>query len=339
MDTQKRHPATIIEVAKRAGVSPSTVSRVINGTALVAPETEQKVREAIAEFNFSPHPAARQLVLRRTNMLGLLLPEISGAFFQPMLRGVEAGVREAGYDLLIHSTQDTRHRSPARRPLGRHNTDGLIVFPDALSNEEIRHFCLQKFPLVLMYATPPEGLPIPMVTVENKSGAQVLVEHLITVHGCRRIAFLEGPDGQEDSEWRERGYREALETHGLDFDPELVGKGEFDRDKARAAVEQWLLDDVHFDAIFAGDDESASGAIQALREAGKRIPQDVAVVGFDDLSFSPYLNPPLTTVRAPTEQVGLEAVRQLVHLIRFGAAEREVLLPTELIIRQSCGCE
>jgi LacI family transcriptional regulator len=338
MPNLNNRPPTIADVAKKADVSIATVSRVINASTPVNPETAERVRDAIKGLNYFPSPAARILASRRTNTIGLILPEISGAFFPPMLKGIEAGVREAGFDLLIHTTQSIEGITPRHR-LGEHNTDGLLVFIGSVDDGELIRLRQLNFPVVLLHQTPPAGLKIPMVTVENKSGAQKLVEHLIELHHCRRIAFLQGPDGHADSVWRERGYREALRNHRIPFDPTLVGKGEFNHDSARAAVQAWLLDGIEFDAIFAGDDEAASGAMQALLEYGKRIPDDLAVVGFDDISFSKYLNPPLTTVRAPTERVGSESVRQLVSLIRKGHAEAEVLLPTEMVIRRSCGCE
>jgi DNA-binding LacI/PurR family transcriptional regulator len=158
------------------------------------------------------------------------------------------------------------------------------------------------------------------------------------VHCYRRIAFLRGPENHEDSYWRELGYREALEAHRIPFDPTLVATGGFHKGMAQVAVGQWLRDGVEMDAVFAGDDESATGVITALRQAGKRVPEDIAVVGFDDVHMADYLMPPLTTVRAPIERTGREAVRQLVRLIRTGQAEPLVLLPTELVIRRSCGC-
>ncbi len=334
----KTNPPTIADVAKKAGVSIATVSRVWNDSTPVFSETAERVKAAIKDLNYTPRPAARVLARRRTDTLGLVLPEISGAFFSAMLKGIEMGVREADLGLLIESTRvPTPGRSP-QHAMGDHNTDGLIIFPDGMDEKEIRRLYGLGFPLVLMHLSPPEGLSIPMVTVENKSGAQSLVEHLISVHGRERIAYLQGPEGHPDSVWRERGYREALQIHNIKFDPNLVGKGEFSADTAQTTVRNWLKNNLNFNAIFCGDDEAASGALQALHEAGKRVPQDVAVVGFDDINYSRYLNPPLTTVRAPTEQVGLEAVRLLVNLIRNKNVEQLVLLPTELVIRQSCGC-
>jgi DNA-binding LacI/PurR family transcriptional regulator len=328
---------TIADVAKRAGVSIATVSRVLNGTASVEMDTAERVRSAITALNYFPHAAARTLANRRTDTIGLLLPEISGIFFQPMLRGVEAGVSEAGFDLLIHTTQSHPENAP-RRPLGEHNTDGLLVFTESLDAKELTRLHSIGFPVVLLHQAPPDSLNIPVVTIENQFGAQKIVEHLIEVHHCHRIVFLQGPEGHEDSTWREKGYCLALKAHGIPFDPLLVKRGEFNRDEARLALEHILLDRVDFDAIFTGDDDSAVGVMQGLRQAGRIVPEDVAVVGFDDSLFARTLVPPLTTVHAPTEQVGWEAVRQLIRIIRGGTVEPRLVLPIELVIRQSCGC-
>lgn len=333
------HPSriTIADVARKAGVSIATVSRVLNGIAPVDTETARVVRSAIAELNYVPHAAARTLANRRTDTIGLLLPEISGAFFQPLLRGVEAGVSQAGFDLLIHATQPRPENTP-RRPLGEHNTDGLLVFTESLDDKELTRLHGIGFPVVLLHQAPPNSLEIPVVTIENQSGAQKIVDHLIEIHNCHRIVFFQGPVGHEDSTWREKGYRLALKTHGISFEPSLVVRGEFDRNAARLALEHILMIGVEFDAIFAGDDDSALGVMLGLRQAGWKIPEDVSVVGFDDSFFAHTLVPPLTTVHAPTEQVGREAVFQLIRLIRGEAVEPRLVLSTELVIRQSCGC-
>jgi DNA-binding LacI/PurR family transcriptional regulator len=334
----KTHPPTITDVARMAGVSVSTVSRVLNGTAVVVPETAERVQAVIAELNFVPRPAARGLVSRRTNAIGLLLPEIGGTFFSPLLRGIERGVSDAGFDLLIQSTQVLAHTATHHSRLGEHNTDGVLVFVGAVSNDELERLHGRGFPMVLVYQSSPAGLDIPGITVENRQGAFDVVEHLITVHGRRRIAFLRGPAENEDSAIREGGYREALEKHGIPFDPRLVGTGNYEAEAACEATRSLLRDGVDFDAIFSGDDDSAGGVYAALREAGRRIPDDVAVVGFDDAPFAGLFSPPLTTVGAQVEQVGLEAVRQLVHLVREGHTDPLVVLPTQVLIRQSCGC-
>src|SRR5512146_422855 len=330
--------ATIADVAKRAGVSIATVSRVLNRTAAVNTDTEQRVRAAISHLQYVPHSAARILASRRTSTLGLLLPEIGGWYFPSMLRGIEAAAREQGYDLLIHTAEATYPLKASRRALGMHSTDGLIVFTNSLEQEELSHLKQKDFPVILLHQTPPRTLGIPVVTIENKSGAQKLVDHLIDVHDCRRILFLQGPEGHEDSVWRERGYRESLRSHKIPFDQSLVAIGEFDEYAAASAIGQLLVDGLDFDAVFCGDDDAAIGCTAALQRAGRRIPEDVAVAGFDDVPIARFLTPPLTTVRAPTELVGRHAVEQLVRLIRGGQADALTLLPTELVIRRSCGC-
>lgn len=328
--------ATISDVAQRAGVSIATVSRVLNGNTPVRADKAERVRRAIAELNFVPRSAARVLASRKTKTIGLVFSEIRGAFFPQLLKGIEAQLHEAGYELLIYSTYIDR---PIRRkPIGEHNTDGLLVFTASLEKEEIARLYKINFPLVLMHETPPDGMNIPVITVENKDGAEMLVRHLIEEHGRRRIVFLRGPEGHEDSQWRERGYQEALASHDIPFDEALISSGDFDQAVAYHSMQRLIQDGVKFDAVFAGDDDASIGVYRALKEARRLIPDDVAVVGFDDVEFSRYISPPLTTIRAPIEEVGREAVRQLLSLLNGGQAQSLVLMRTELVIRESCGC-
>ncbi len=329
--------ATISDVAELAGVSIATVSRVVNGTAPVADETVRRVQEAIAVLGFTPHAAARKLAGRETRALGVLLPEVAAEFFFPLVRGIAQEVRSAGYDLLIHVASSGPEASLST-PLGEHNTDGLLIFTGRLNDEEIARLYRSGFPMVLLYRSPPDNLSIPYVMFENKRGARELIEHVISVHGRRRIAFLRGPDGNEDSEWREKGYREALERHHLPFDGDLVGMGGFDADIACETIENWLLKGLDFDAVFAGDDEAAMGVMAALRKAGKRVPEDVAVLGFDDISSAKLTVPPLTTVRAPIEAAAAGAAQALLAQINGQQPPLHLHYPTEVVIRQSCGC-
>ena len=332
----KNHPSTIADVAERAKVSIATVSRVLNGTVPVQLEKAERVRLAMDELSFVPRHAARVLASRRTFTLGLILSEIGGAFFPLLLKGIESESRAVGYELLIHSTQGPHVHQ--RQPLGEHNTDGLLVFTSSLELKELYRLQSINFPLVVMHQSPPDGLNIPVVTVENKDGAEMLVSHLIEKHARHRIVFLRGPKDHEDSQWRERGYREALKAHKIKFDPKLVGMGYFEEERAYETIRKMLADGIELDAVFAGDDDAATGAIRALKMAGRVIPRDVAVVGFDDVPFARYLSPALTTVRAPIEEIGREAVRQLARLMNGGQAEALTLMRTELVIRESCGC-
>lgn len=338
MTKNKKRP-TIIDVAESAGVSISTVSRVLNASAPVDADKTQKVRQAIEELNYQPKAAARILASQRTETIGLLLPLISGEYFAGMLRGVERGAIEGGYDLLIHSTYtDARPNSPYRRVLGEHNTDGLIVFSDSLDGTELQRLCELEFPVVLLHRSSPDVLNIPSVTVENKNGAKQIVDHLIKLHNRRKIVYLRGPEEHEDSHWREVGYRQALDESGILFDPALVGAGNFDNRDAQDALDAMLLDGIEFDAIFAGDDEAASGVLRALRLAGIRVPEDVSVVGFDDSNLAEHLVPALTTVDAQIEQAGYTAAKRLIQLIERGETNLMTLLPTQMVLRRSCGC-
>jgi LacI family transcriptional regulator len=326
----RRRP-TIEDVAREAQVSIATVSRVLNDSAPVAIEVAARVRHVVAELDYRPTAAAQVLARRRSNAIGLLLSRISGDYFAPLLRGIEAEVSAAGMNLLI-STAGPGGASA----LADHNTDGLLAFADSLDAQEMRQLWRRQHPLVLLHRTPPEDLPIPCVTVENKSGARTLVDHLVETHGYERIAFLRGPVGHEDSTWRELGYRESLLAHGIEASADLVGEGEFSGSVAEAQVTRWLAAGLRMDAIFAGDDASAAGTLQSLRAVDMH--RSVAVVGFDDLPLARHLAPPLTTVRAPTERVGREAARQLLDVVRGRSPSPLVLLPTQLVVRQSCGC-
>jgi len=340
MDEPTPQFATISDVAKLAGVSIATVSRVINDSTPVIPETAERVHGAIRQLSYVPRAAARVLASRKTHTIGLLVPEISGDFFPPLLRGIENTIREMGYALLIQTSFNGQSGS-RQATLGEHNTDGLLVFTRSLPDSELKRLRKVHFPVVLLHKTAPEGLDIPTVTVENKNGALLAVEHLIRVHHRRRIVFLRGPEGSEDSSWREKGYLQALEGAGIPWDPDLVSRSGYSREGAYEAISELVRNGVSFDAVFSGDDDSATGVLTALREAGRKVPSQVSVIGFDDVSFSIHLTPPLTTIHAPIEQVGREAVQQLVRMIRgeTEAEARVTLFPTQLVVRQSCGCK
>jgi LacI family transcriptional regulator len=335
---KKKLRPTLDDVARLAGVSTATVSRVINNTGQIADGTRDRVQAAIEDLNYKPYEAARSLASGRLNTIGLITPVIARPFFSPMLRGIEATARDCDYKLLIHCTQgEPSHSTRYERPLGPNNTDGLLIFADVLDESEIVFLHESQFPIVLLHQTPPNSLNIPVVSYENKESARKLIEHLIQVHGYRRIAFIKGRESQEDGYWRELGYRKALQENGITFDPNLLARGS-DADEAEKSVGQWLSEGVDIDAIFAVDDDKAMAVMHALIMAGKKIPEDIAVVGFDDSHVPYYPMTPLTTVRAPIEDAGREAVNQLMKLIKEGHADQLTLLPTELVIRRTCGC-
>ena len=331
--------ATIRDVARLAGVSVATVSRFFNNAALLAPDTAERVRQAMESLHFVPHPVARNLATSRTNTIGLLLLDIGGSFYTPLLRGIERVSSEAGFDLLIHSTRSSHGSQNPRRALTEHNTDGLLIFIDALDTRELSRLNQIGFPVVLMHQSSPPDLNIPTVTIENMVGTRQVIEHLIVEHNRRHIVFLRGPEGNEDSEARAKGYRSALKKHNIAFDPSLVKVGGYESEIAYQVIVDLIRQQVDFDAVFTGDDDSAIGVLQALKEFGIEVPTQVSVAGFDDSIFARLLTPSLTTVRAPIEEVGSEAVKQLIHLIRGEISTPRTVLPTTLVIRDSCGCK
>lgn len=336
MNKSKPTNATIRDVARLAGVSVATISRYLNHNAVIAEKTSHRVQEAMAELKYIPHASARNLATRKTNTLGLLLTEIQGDYFTQLLKGVESMTSAAGYSLLISTSNDNRlSRLPA---VGPHNTDGILIFLGSLEHAVMEEFHQRGFPMVLIHQTPPEDLQIPCVTIENKSASRRIVNHLIEVHNRRRIAYLSGPADNEDACWRAMGYQEALSTHNLPHDPQLVQPGNFDRITARASTLQLLQMVPEMDAIFTGDDEAAIGVLSALHASGRSVPDDISVVGFDDQNLAQYMNPALTTIHAPSEEVGQVAARQLLQLLQEEPVELLSLLPTEMVIRRSCGC-
>ena len=329
---------TIMDVARMAGVSTATVSRVINNLQNVSEGTVRRVNDAVASLHYTPNAAAQDLAKKTTHSIGLLVPEISGMFIQPLLSGIETGASNSGYDLIVQTTQNPLIKDKQRRKLAEHNTDGLLVFAGSLDTEELARLSRKNFPVVLLFQTPPKGIKLPSVAIENVIGTRQLMDHLIEVHHRRRIIFLHGPERHEDSRLREKGYCESLQAHNISLDANLFSQGSFNHRMAHHSMNQIIQSGTSFDAVFAGDDDAAMGVLLALREAGLRVPEDVSVVGFDDQSFSSTLVPPLTTVRASIQEVGQQAVQMLLRAMNGEDVNSFAILPTELILRQSCGC-
>lgn len=338
--TRRSSSVTIRDVAREAEVSVATVSRYINRNAPVSKEVADRLEDVMSKLRYVPHAAARHLASRKTHVIGLLLNNLHNDFFVPLLNGVEAVVRKKGYNLIV-ATYHANSRETSQPPIGPHNTDGLLVFSDGLVDEDLASLNESGFPMVLVHRTPPPSVSIPSVTVENIEVTRQLIEHLIQAHGRKRILFLRGPVDQEDSMRRETGYRAALQANGIMIDENLIIAGEFERDIAYQAMNQVLGNGRHiaFDAIFTGDDDAAIGVLKSLHEHSLRVPEDVSVIGFDDLGFASFLNPPLTTVRAPTERVGQIATQRLFDILDNQPSDDVLVLPTEIIYRRSCGCK
>lgn len=336
--TRRSDSITIRDVAHKAGVSVATVSRYLNRNANVSDETGSRIQCVMEELDYVPLMSARHLATRKTGMIGLLSFTVNFEFFGPLVTGLEEALKVDGYSLLM-ATYPVGFATQSAPPVGPQNTDGVVVFAHTLTDEQLAEWYGLRFPVVLVHRQAPRAMPIPTVNVENRDSSSKLVEHLIEAHGRRRIVFLQAPGDQDDCRWREKGYRAALKAHSIAFDPALVIGGGYDRRSARQTMELFLAEGPPpFDAVFAGDDDLAVSVVGALTRAGLKVPEDVAVVGFDDQRFASLFIPPLTTVHAPTEQVGREAGRQMLNLLQGRPVEPATVLPTEVVIRQSCGC-
>jgi LacI family transcriptional regulator len=339
--TKKSSTITIRDIAKYADVSIATVSRYLNHSGPVSKEVGERISQLMLELNYTPHAVARQLATQRTRSVGLVITNVMNDFFSPLVNGIFSVTTGDNYNLLVAvSRPGLGDNSKISSQIGPHNTDGMLVFADGLTEDQLAAVCKNHYPVILLYRTPPAKLNIPYVAVENRTPSRILVDHLIEVHHRKRIIFMKGPKSQEDSYWREKGYRESLLDHGIPIDDRLFLYGNFEHQIAYQALRNRLANSkLDFDAVFSGNDDCAVGVLNALDEFGIRVPEDVSVVGFDDFRLAPFLNPPLTTVRAPTEKVGKIAATQLTRLFQGLPIEQKILLPTEIVIRRSCGCE
>jgi LacI family transcriptional regulator len=324
---------TIKEVAAEAGVSIATVSRVLNHKGPVSEETALRVLDAASNLNYVPHGIARSLSTRRTNTIGLVLPDLYGEFFSEVIRGVDVAARRRGYHLLVSGSHSDQQEMAAVLIAVRGRVDGVMVMSPDLDPAELSAGLASGVPMVLLNRATERGYS---VTIDNFGGAVSMARHLLGL-GHRRIAFVKGPEQNADAQGRLRGYRDAMAgigvpTSGLEF------AGAFTEDAGAMAVEQILAATPRPTAIFAGNDAMAVGALSALREAGVRVPEEIALAGFDDIWMSRYVTPTLTTVSASIPDLGRRAFDLLLEAMeQERAEERHEMIPTRLVIRESCG--
>ncbi len=330
---------TIRDVAAAAGVSYQTVSRVINDKPDVADETRRRVWQVIEELGYQPSAIARGLVSKRTYTLGLITADFSDYFFTQVIVGAEAEARKQGYFFMLCSTERNPDDEPEYlRLLTEREVDG-VLFARPSTEEDSRHIVSliqQGVPLVTTaYWLPGEKLTV--VDVDNVDGGLQATECLVKL-GHRQIGMITGPADWKSVNDRAKGYKLALSRAGIPFDASLVEYGDWSYQGGYEAMHRLLAKAPQITALFAQNDQMAIGAMRALREAGRRIPDDVALVGYDGIPAAAYCHPSLTTIRQPMQQVGEVATRLLIELINDSAAERkEVLLTTELVRRETCG--
>ena len=307
-------PVTLEMVAQAAGVSASTVSRILNGTAVVSEVKKTAVDAAIARLGFVPNPVARGLAGGRTLSIGVVTQSIDSPFYGVGLRGIEEELDRAGYSpLFVSGHWSAAEEARCIDVLRSRRVDGIIVLTGRLSDSVLRATAKSLPVVVTGRALKSPGLFA--LNFDNFEGARLATHHLLAL-GHRRIAFIAGDPGHPDAVDRQRGYRAALEAAGIDYDAELVVPGLFHEESGVQAVERLLASGIGFSAIFAANDQMAFGAALALHRRHLQVPGDVSLVGFDDLPVSRYLNPPLSTVQHPAYEMGRLAAVAILQLLR-----------------------
>lgn len=330
-------PATIRDVAREAGVSVATVSRVINESGPVKDETRRRIREVAQRLRFTPNTTARILSTRRTHTIGVLLPDVYGEFFSEIMRGIDQTVRRHKYHILISSSHSETAEVEAAVRAMRGRVDGLILMASELDTTTFASSLPDRAPIVLINA-PAQDAQFDTLNIDNFGGAYAMTMHLVGL-GHREIHMIRGARQNQDASERERGFRVALADAGLSCTEASVLYGDFTEASGYAVTQQLLARQKRPTAIFAANDAMAVGVLSALRDVGLRVPEDVAVAGFDDIPIAEYVSPPLSTVRVSIATLGARAAERLFTTIHaHSRAERKhEVLPTELVIRRSCG--
>ncbi|WP_162789257.1 MULTISPECIES: LacI family DNA-binding transcriptional regulator [Sphingomonas] len=319
--------ATIRDVAQLAEVSVASVSRVLNGSGKVSPAVRERVEAAIAALGYVPHAAARSLSIARTHSIGVVLPDLHGEFFSEIVRGMETVASERGYLLLLSSLhKDTSLGTSALRAL-RGRVDAAVVMAPHLSDAELALTLPPGVPVVLLNKRAAEDSHL-SITIDNEGGARAIAEHLLA-RGCRRFVHIAGPSGNADA--RERAEAFAAALSGRDGVLLQVVQGDFSEDSGEAAIAALLGSGQHFDAVFAANDNMAMGALQALRAAGKQVPDEIAVVGFDDIPLARHLG--LTTVSVRIADLGRRALIALIDGFEEGIAPFHMVHRVDLVSR------
>lgn len=329
-------PITINDIAKAANVTKATVSYVLNNKPGVSEETRQKILKIMKEMNYHPNAVARGLAGKSTEMLGLIIPDISDHFYVQIVRGVEKTANLYNFTLNLCTT----HAIPEKERkmvdlLTNGRVDGIILMTYFLDLDFINDIKKRKIPFVLIDSTF-DDKSIYSVNVDNFEAGYKATEYLIRL-GHRRIAFIAGPQNSNDSLCRFRGYRQALNDHGIPYEEVLVCQGDFKREGGYQAFFNLHRLEAKPTAVFAANDQMAIGVLSAARALGLQVPQDLSVIGCDDIEASSVVEPPLTTIKQPIEEMGKHATEMIFQLIyKEKPSQRNVVLKTSLVERSSC---
>jgi LacI family transcriptional regulator len=332
------HPATLRDVAAAAGVHPATASRALNPETrlLVSEETARRVSAAAAELGYRPNPVARSLRTRRSHTVGVLIPDLNNPIFPPIVRGLEDKLAAAGYVALLGNTDSdiSRERMIFEQMRARH-VDGFVLATATLHDQLLAEASAAGLPVVLMNRLAPD-YSFPSVSVDNDQGARMAVSHLTRL-GHTRIAHIAGPQEASTGVSRLHGFRAGMAAHELEVDENLIAYGaRYTIEEGTRCGRELLARAGDFTAVAAANDMLAIGCYAALEETGRRCPEDISVIGFNDMPFIDRLRPPLTSVRFPHYQLGTEAAQLLLERINGGEGPVKILyLAPDLIVRGS----
>jgi LacI family transcriptional regulator len=327
---------TIKDVARRAGVSVATVSRVLNKSGPVSPEASVRIHEAAAALDYVPHGGARSLITSKTSTIGVLLPDLYGGFFSEMIRGIDQTAQQHGYHLLLSGSHNRRTEMEAAMRAMRGRTDGLIAMSPHFDAATLVENLPPSLPVILLSCEGKDD-EYQVIAIDNVGGAEAMTRHLLQL-GHRRIAMVMGEKGHFDTGERLLGFRRALECAGIAPRPEYEAQGDFSEASGHRAVQELLALPEPPTAIFCANDSMAIGGLCAVHDAGLRVPEDVTVVGFDDIPLAHYMSPPLSSVHVPVFEMGERAVTRLIAALKGEplSERRDVRLPTRLVVRSSC---
>lgn len=326
--------ATLSDVAEEAGVSPTAVSRYLNNRIELPLATRERIDAAIAKLNYRPNLLAKRLSTGKAEAISLVTPEIANPFFAELAGAVEAEAQRHGYAVYMSSTQGHRDREiDAIQRLQDQHVDGLIMMTNRPDDGTLATLLEQHHNVVLLDEDIP-GVAVPRVFVENEQGAYLGTRHLIEA-GHRDIALISGPSGLMSVRERLAGFERAMAEAGLSVPPDWVMLGEYSRAYGSAAAAKLLAGSRRPTAVLACSDYIAIGVLQATRQAGLSVPDDLSLVGFDDMPLVELVDPPLTTIRQPIAEMGRIAFERLLALINKTEAEPQTRLPVSLVIRKS----
>jgi DNA-binding LacI/PurR family transcriptional regulator len=335
--TWRASAPTIYEVASHARVSAATVSRVLSGAKFVSGELATRVWDAVRELEYRPNHVARNLRARASSTIGVVIPDIQNPFFTSVVRGIEDALQVEKFTLLLaNSDGDPARERVCLETLCAEDVAGLVFVPCNAEPEAYEYLARQGVPVVAVDRSP-VGLNVDLVAVTNHEGALGAVRHLAKL-GRRRIALVGGPASANVALEREHGYRQGLEEAGLPFVPALVARADFREEGGYRAMQSLLARRPLPDAVFVANNLMAMGALRAIGAASLRLPDDVALVSFDDIPWGARVDPPLTAVAQPTYDLGVSAARVLLDRIREPHRPvRRIALQTTLVVRRSCG--